>query len=104
MHNIELKKNFNVELPAIETINIALSLAQDRRNSAPTFELFTSIVKQLEYIERILNGEEKDKSQMKKIIIGHYAVREFEDSDPEFANALIAAQAIASKIAKGLKV
>jgi predicted transcriptional regulator len=91
-------------MTAIETVNTALSLARDRLNDAPTFQLFASIVTQLEYVLNVLSGKESDKSQMKKIIVGHYAVREFEESDPELANALIAVQSIASKISKGLKV
>jgi Tsi6 len=89
---------------ATETVNNALFLVRDRLNSAPTFELFDSIVNQLEYMAKVLSGDEEDKSKMRKVIIGHYAVREFEENDPELANALMAAQAIASKIAKGLKV
>jgi hypothetical protein len=91
-------------MTAIETVNNALSLARDRLNDAPIFPLFTSIITQLEYILSVLSGEESDKSQMKKIVVGHYAVREFEESDPELANALVAVQSIASKISKGLKV
>jgi Tsi6 len=55
-------------------------------------------------IALVLNGEEKDKSRMKDIIVGHYAVREFEDSDPELAAILIAVQSIASKMSKDLKI
>ncbi|TWB75147.1 hypothetical protein FBZ87_104247 [Nitrospirillum amazonense] len=35
--------------------------------------------------------------------MGHYAVREFAESDPELAAALMAAQAIATRMGKGLK-
>jgi hypothetical protein len=91
-------------MTAIETVNHALSLARNRLNDAPTFQLFISTVAQLEYMSRVLNGEENDKSQMKKIVVGHYAVHEFEESDPDLANALTAAQSIASKMSKGLKV
>ena len=52
----------------------------------------------------MLRGNEKDRSRLKNIIVGHFAVREFEESDPELAEALNAAQAIAFKAAKGLKV
>jgi hypothetical protein len=85
-------------------VNNALVLARERYSAAPTFEIFASIVAQLEYMARVLSGNEQDKSRMKTIMLGHYAVREFEESDPEFANALIQVQTIASKMAKGLKV
>lgn len=87
-----------------ELVQKALGLARNRLSSAPEFEIYKSIVAQLEYLDRVLSGNEKDRSKLKNIIVGHYGVREFEESDPEFADALIDAQSIASKMAKGLKV
>jgi len=52
----------------------------------------------------VLRGNEKDRSRLKNIIVGHFAVREFEESDPDLAEALNAAQAIAFKAAKGLNL
>jgi hypothetical protein len=91
-------------MTAQATITRALNLARERLKAAPAFDIYQSIVLQLEYLEALLNGMETDRSKLKKIIVGHYGVREFEESDPEFADALIDAQAIASKMAKGLKV
>lgn len=91
-------------MTVIEEIKNALTLAKVRLGGAPGFELFISTVAQLEYLLSVMTGEEKDRSRLKDIIVGHFAVREFEESDPEFAQALKAAQFIASKAAKGLKV
>jgi hypothetical protein len=91
-------------MTAQATIAKALNLARERLKAAPTFDIYQSIVSQLEYLDALLNGSETDRSKLKKIIIGHYGVREFEESDPEFADALTDAQAIASRMAKGLKV
>ena len=91
-------------MTAQATITRALDLARERLKAAPAFDIYQSIVLQLEYLEALLNGMETDRSKLNKIIIGHYGVREFKESDPEFADALIDAQAIASKMAKGLKV
>jgi GTP1/Obg family GTP-binding protein len=88
---------------SVETVNKALEIARQRQRTATSFEMFSSIVAQLEYMERILSCEETDRSKMKEIIVGHYAARELEDSDPELANALFDVQAIASKMARGLK-
>ena len=85
-------------------IDKALDLARNRLKSAPDFDVYQSIVSQLEYLEALLNGAETDKSKLKNIIVGHYGVREFEESDPEFSDALTGAQEIASKMSKGLKV
>jgi hypothetical protein len=89
---------------SIETVEKALALAYVRSSEAPGFQMFTSIVAQLEYLLSVLRGEEKDCSRLKGIVVGHFAVREFGESDPELAEALNAAQSIAFKAAKGLKV
>jgi hypothetical protein len=66
--------------------------------------IYQSIVTQLEYLTAVLAGRESDRSQLRKIVIGHYGAREFEESDPEFAQALKDAQLVASKMSRGLKV
>ncbi|WP_143133532.1 immunity protein Tsi6 family protein [Pseudoduganella namucuonensis] len=91
-------------MAAIEEIENALTLARVRLDEAPDFELFVSTVAQLEYLLSVVKGDERDRSRLKDIIVGHFAVREFEENDPEFAQALNAAQFIASKAARGLKV
>jgi hypothetical protein len=70
-------------MTTIETVEKALALARIRQSMAPTFEIFTSIVAQLEYLLAVLKGDESDRSRLKTIIVGHFAVREFEKSDPE---------------------
>jgi len=75
-----------------------------RKNEFPTFDILQSIVAQLQYMASVLSGNNSDKSRMKEIIVGLYAIREFEESDPEFADALMQAQDIAEKIASGLKL
>jgi len=91
-------------MTALKTVERALALARVRLGEAPDFEIFTSTVVQLEYLLSVLRGDEMDHSRLKDIIVGHFAVREFEESDPDLAEALCAAQAIAFKAARGLKV
>ena len=91
-------------MTTIETVENALALVRAHLQVAPTFEIYTSSLAQLEYLLSVLQDKEQDRSRLKNIIVGHFAVREFEESDPELAEALIAVQAIASKAAKGLKV
>lgn len=88
----------------IEAVEKALALARDRLGAAPEFEVFASSVAQLEYLLAVLRRQTPDRSRLKEIIVGHFAVREFAESDPELAAALLAAQNIAFKTAKGLKV
>lgn len=91
-------------MTAMDEIENALTLARTRLNEAPGFQLFISIVAQLEYLLSVVNGKEKDRSRVKDIIVGHFAVREFEESDPQFSQALKAAQFIAYNIERRLKV
>lgn len=88
----------------IEQILNALMLAHTRLREAPEFELYLSTIAQLEYLLSVLKGDEKDRSRLKDIVVGHFAVREFAESDPEFSQVLRAAQFIASNASKGLKV
>lgn len=89
---------------SIETVVNALRIAKERLSSAPEYELFVSTVAQLEYLLWVLTGQQTDRSRLKNIIVGHFAVREFQESDPELAQALMAVQFIASQAARGLKV
>lgn len=91
-------------MTSIEQIEDALTLAHMRLRQAPEFELYLSTVAQLEYLLSVLKGVEKDRSRLKDIVVGHFAVREFAESDPEFSQVLRAAQFIASNAAKGLTV
>ncbi len=91
-------------MTAVDTIESALEITRKRLIVALTFELFISAETQLTYLLSLLTRQESDRSRLKNIIVGHFAVREFEESDPELAAALLAAQNIASKMAKGLKV
>ena len=97
-----VERGFQVD--AQTTINNALEIARKRLAEVPSFPLYSSIISQLEYVAAVLDGDEKDRSRLKHVIVGHYGAREFEESDPELARVLKDAQLIASKMAKGLKV
>jgi hypothetical protein len=88
----------------VETVNYAFAIAQQRSRENPSVEMFASILRQLEYMSRVLTGEDPDRSRMKDIVVGHYAARELDGSDPELAEALYRVQVIASKMARGLQV
>ncbi len=70
----------------------------------PSFGVYQSIHAQLNYLLGVLTGTELDRSRLKQINFGVYAAKEFEDSDPEFAQALHPAFWVATQMAKGLKV
>ena len=89
---------------SIEKVQSALEMVRARSIAAPGFQLFSSAVVQREYLLSVLQGTERDRSRLKNIVVGHFAVREFKESDPELADVLCAVQTIASNVAKGLKV
>jgi hypothetical protein len=86
----------------LEKVERALNIARQRLAAQPDFYIYESIVEQLEYMERALLGDDS-KSRTKEITIGLYAAREFEMSDPELAQVLHAANAVADRMARGLK-
>lgn len=92
-------------MDAKNVVTDALSLAKNRLSKMPSFPIYISCVAQLEYLLSVLNGEIPiDRPKLRTIIIGHFGLREFEETDPEFSTALKDAQLIASKMADGLKV
>jgi predicted transcriptional regulator len=89
---------------ASDVLDKAIEMTAERRRSAPSFLICQSIEAQLTYLKRLLDGQERDKARLKDIIIGVYAIREFEASDPEYAAILNQAQLIASRMTWGSEV
>jgi len=52
----------------------------------------------------VVNGTQKDKSKLRDLTFGIYAVKEFETSDEIFFECLTDAFYIAAQIRKGLKI
>ncbi|MBV6692926.1 immunity protein Tsi6 family protein [Serratia quinivorans] len=96
---------------AIDYINRALTLARVRhaeilaiKNNKGLEPVYNSIVQQLIYLQNVVTGQEKDKIKLKELTMGLYAAKEFEASDPVFANRIFSASFIAHKIRNGLKI
>lgn len=87
-----------------EILQNAKKLSENRLQSAPDFKAFQSIDNQLQYLQDLVSGKITDRSKIKEINVGLYAIREFEESDPEFSSYLKKVQYIAERIRKGLKV
>lgn len=66
--------------------------------------MYNSIVQQLIYLRKVIIGEEKDKSRIHKMTMGIYAAKEFDVTDPVFAERIGCACYIADQIGRGLKV
>jgi hypothetical protein len=82
----------------------AAVLVAQRLAVAPGFDVFESISAQLIYLESLADSANQDRSSLGKINVGLYAVREFEEADPDLATALKRVQFIADQMRKGLKV
>jgi hypothetical protein len=78
----------------IEVVENAIALVKVRMQAIPEFDLYKSILSQLEYLLSVLTGIQPDRSRLVKIIVGHYAVHEFEETDPELSKALKKCQKI----------
>lgn len=90
---------------AKKIVSEVLDLANVRLNETPSFPIYASCVKQLEYLHATINGAIPiDRKKLRTIMIGNYGMREFEETDPVFAKALKDAQLIASNMADGLKL
>lgn len=96
---------------ALDYIDRALRLAKKRhlhilqvKGGEPLEPMYNSIVQQLIYLKNIIIGKEKDKSKLKELTMGLYAAKEFESSDPVFADRIFSASFIAHQMRKGLKV
>lgn len=93
-----------MELAVINRLREACLAANSRRLASPGYAVLESACKQADYVYAVASGIETDKSRLREIIVGVYAIREFDDSDPELATALKDVQFVADRMAKGLKV
>ena len=84
----------------------ALALCCDRIDQRPvaTPQILESIRLQLEWLVAFGEGREANRERLHTLTFGHYAAREIEDLDVEFADALFKASYVADQIRGGLKV
>jgi hypothetical protein len=87
-----------------EVLKNAKELIKNRLQSAPEYTIFQSIDAQLNYLKDFIDGAIIDRRKLNDINVGLYAVREFEESDPELAKALKKIQYITDKLLRGVKV
>ncbi|MCW8932607.1 MAG: immunity protein Tsi6 family protein [Gammaproteobacteria bacterium] len=85
-------------------INSAKKLISKRLNQSNEFEIYHSIDAQLNYLSELLENKISDRTKLKEINVGLYAIREFEESDPELSSVLKKIQFITIQMSKGLKV
>jgi hypothetical protein len=84
----------------------ALELCVDRltRGTSAAPEILESTRRQLEWLVAYFEGRNTEREKLRTLVFGHYAVREVDECDREFVDALAMAFYVASRTAHGLKV
>jgi hypothetical protein len=69
------------------------------RRQQSDFELYVSIERQLAYLQGLVErGEPLSEEKRASLTLGVYAAREFETSDPSFADVLFAVNYLANRL------
>ena len=85
------------DLPAL--VDEGLRLVRQRRQASPGFVIYLSIERQLEFLaELIASGRPLTEDKRRSLTLGVYAAREFEASDPEFADVLFMVNYLANRM------
>ena len=86
---------------------VALDLCNQRirsRSNVALAEIMQSIKAQLEWLVSYFEGKNSERQKLSELSFGHYAVREVDQSDEEFIDALTNAFYVAEKTREGLKI
>ena len=72
-----------------ELIERGLGMTARRRAASPEAAIYASLQAQLEYLRDVVAaGERPSEEKLDRLTLGLYAAREFEASDPEYADVL----------------
>jgi hypothetical protein len=85
------------ELPLL--IEEGLRMVRHRRQASPGFSIYRSIQRQLEYLKETVDaGQVPTEEKRSSLTLGVYAAREFEASDPDFADVLFKVNYLANRM------
>lgn len=85
------------DLPAL--VEAGLAMVRQRRRASPSFVIYLSIERQLEFLAGLIAaGEPLTEDKRASLTLGVYAAREFEASDPEFADVLFKVSYLANRM------
>jgi hypothetical protein len=85
------------ELPAL--IETGLRMVRHRIRASPSFSIYSSIQRQLEYLKETVDaGQIPAAEKRRRLTLGVYAAREFEASDPDFADVLFKVNYLANRM------
>jgi hypothetical protein len=76
-----------------------LRMARERSQASPDFSVYLSIQRQIEYLQAAVTlGQSPDPEKIESLTLGVYAAREFETSDPDFADVLFRIHYLAARM------
>jgi hypothetical protein len=75
-----------------------LQMVAERLRASPGFSIYLSIRRQLEYLQALVDSAQSpDPAKLASLTLGVYAAREFETSDPDFADVLFRVHYLADR-------
>jgi len=85
------------ELP--ELIDKGLRMVRERLQTSPGYRLYVSIERQLEYLKQTITaGQLPTEEKLHSLTLGVYAAKEFETTDPGFADVLAKVNYLANRM------
>ena len=85
------------DLPAL--VDRGLEMVRDRLQASPDFSIYLSIRRQLAYLQEIIAASQVlTEEKRASLTLGVYAAREFETSDPDFADVLFKVNYLANRM------
>jgi hypothetical protein len=85
------------DLPGL--VEDGLRMVRQRRQASPGFAIYLSIERQLEFLGGLISaGLPLTEEKRSSLTLGVYAAREFEASDPEFADVLFKVNYLANRM------
>jgi hypothetical protein len=76
-----------------------LHMVRERLQASPDFSVYLSIQRQIEYLQTaVALAQSPDPEKIDSLTLGIYAAREFETSDPDFADVLFRIHYLAARM------
>ena len=76
-----------------------LDMVRARLRASPGFSVYQSIQRQIEYLQAaVALGRSPDPEKIDSLTLGVYAAREFETTDPDFADVLFRIHYLAARM------
>jgi Tsi6 len=85
------------DLPSL--LATGLRMVRERLRASPGFSVYRSVQRQIEYLQAaVALGQSPDPEKIDSLTLSVYAAREFETSDPDFADVLFRIHYLAARL------